>query len=354
MFEHLRYELILKRMLDRVPNDVDKREGSIIYDALAPAAMELMNMYISINTVLKETFGDTASRDFLIRRAKERGITPEKSTYAILKAVSKPIELDIKIGSRFSLDDLNYEIIEKNVDGEYKVRCETLGRVGNRYYGEMIPIDYIQGLEKIEIVELLIPGEDEEDTEVFRQRYFNSFDSKAFGGNVEDYLKKTNSIAGVGCTKVTPVWNGGGTVKLTILDSDFNKASQTLIETVQNIIDPSMDATGIGTAPIGHIVTVDTVEEVPINITTSIVFEDGYYFDSVKNTIAEIISEYLLEIRKEWANKSSNIVRIAQIESRILNIKGVLDILNTRINGDNTNLTLTTFQIPITGEIGNA
>ena len=33
-------------MLDAVPNDLDKREGSIIYNALAPAAAELAaNVY---------------------------------------------------------------------------------------------------------------------------------------------------------------------------------------------------------------------------------------------------------------------------------------------------------------------
>ncbi len=353
MYENISYEQILKRMLDRVPNSFDKREGSIIYDALAPAAMELMGMYIEINTILKETFGDTASRDFLIRRARERGVIPQPSTHAVLKAVSKPDTVDIKVGSRFSLEDLNYEVLEKIRDGEYKIKCESLGVVGNKYFGPMIPIDYIQGLQNIEITELLIPGEDEEDTEVFRKRYFDSFDSKAYGGNVEDYLRKTNSIPGVGSTKVTPVWNGGGTVKLTILDSNFDKANETLIETVQNMIDPTMDATGIGIAPIGHIVTVDTVEEVMINISTLMTFEEMYSFESVKANIMEVISKYLLEIRKQWANQDNPIVRIAQIESRILAIDGIIDIINTQINGSYNNLTLNKYQIPVIGEITN-
>ena len=353
MYENISYEQILKRMLDRVPNSFDKREGSIIYDALAPAAMELMGMYIELNVILKETFGDTASRDFLIRRARERGVIPQPSTHAVLKAVSKPDTVDIKVGSRFSLEDLNYEVLEKIRDGEYKIKCESLGVVGNKYFGLMIPIDYIQGLESIEITELLIPGEDEEDTEIFRKRYFDSFDSKAYGGNVEDYLKKTNSIPGVGSTKVTPVWNGGGTVKLTILDSNFDKANETLIETVQNIIDPTMDATGIGIAPIGHIVTVDTVKEVMINISTLMTFEETYSFESVKANIMEVISKYLLEIRKQWANQDNPIVRIAQIESRILAIDGIIDIINTQINGSYNNLTLNKYQIPVIGEITN-
>ena len=44
MYEEVTYEEILERMLERVPDDMDKREGSLIYDALAPAAIELQIM----------------------------------------------------------------------------------------------------------------------------------------------------------------------------------------------------------------------------------------------------------------------------------------------------------------------
>ena len=70
MYEDIIYEDILERMLDHVPDDMDKREGSVIYDALAPAAIELQLMYLELDVILKETFADTASREFLLRRAK--------------------------------------------------------------------------------------------------------------------------------------------------------------------------------------------------------------------------------------------------------------------------------------------
>ena len=68
MFENVTFEAILEAMLDRVPNTLDKREGSIIYDALAPAAAELQNAYIALDMVLNEGFADTASWQFLVRR----------------------------------------------------------------------------------------------------------------------------------------------------------------------------------------------------------------------------------------------------------------------------------------------
>jgi uncharacterized phage protein gp47/JayE len=215
----------------------------------------------------------------------------------------------------------------------------------------MIPIEYINGLQTAQLTELLIPGEDEEDTESLRTRYFSSFDTKAYGGNKKDYVEKTNSIAGVGSTKVTPIWNGGGTVKLTILNSNFDKASSTLINTVQNEIDPTQDGQGLGVAPIGHIVTVDTVEEITVNVSSTITFDDGYSFAGLKTQIEQIISNYLLDLRKDWSNQTNLVVRIAQIETKILGIQGVIDIANTKINGLTSNLLLTQYQVPVMGGV---
>ncbi|MCZ9313149.1 MAG: baseplate J/gp47 family protein [Methanocorpusculum sp.] len=353
MYENITYEDILQRMLDRVPNSMDKREGSIIFDALAPAAVELQLMYIEFDIILKETFGDTASREYLIRRASERGVIPYEATHAVLKAVATPSTVNVAIGSRFSLNELNYVVTEKIADGEYKVQCESTGVIGNSYFGDLIPINYIQGLETIEITELLIPGEDEEDTESIRERYFETFDNKPYGGNKKDYIQKTNALPGVGSTKVKPVWDGGGTVLLTILNSEFSKASPTLVQYVQNEIDPTKDGTGVGIAPIGHIVTVQTADEVTISISTNITFQEGYTFEGQKSVIEETINAYLLEIRKVWADENVSVVRISQIETRILNLTGVVDINNTKINGASSNLVLDEYEIPVLGGVSN-
>lgn len=348
MYENVTYEVIMNRMLEKVSDQVDKREGSIIWDALSPAAVELQLMYIEFDIILQETFGDTASREYLIRRARERGIIPYPATYALLKG---EFNIDVPLGSRFSLNELNYYVKEQVSTGVFKLECESLGVQGNRYFGDMIPIEYIDGLQTAKLTELLIPGEDEEDTEDLRERYFASFDTKPFGGNQKDYIQKTNSIAGVGSTKVTPIWDGGGTVKLTILNSEFDKASSELVKTVQQEIDPTKDAHGIGIAPIGHIVTVDTTQEVVINVASKIVFDEGYSFTGLKQQIMDTISGYLLELRKSWAEQGTLVVRIAQIETRILAIKGIIDISETKINGAAINLTLTKYQITVMGGV---
>lgn len=345
------YEKILQRMLDRVSDKMDKREGSIIYDALAPAAMEMMLMYLELEKNLQETFGDTASRKYLIKRAMERGIKPTSASYAILKGV---FNIDVEIGSRFSCNDLNYIVIEKIKDKEFKMQCEVIGVVGNKNFGNLIPIDYIEGLESAQLTELLIPGEDEEDTEIFRKRYLDSFDSQAFGGNKADYIEKTNSISGVGACKVYPAWNGGGTVKLVILNSEFETPSTELMNLVQTRIDPVTNhGEGIGLAPIGHTVTVEGAANTKINVKSTFTFVEGYDFSSSLKSIENAIDEYFSELRKTWQDENSIIVRISQIETRILSLPQILDIEGTTINNADKNIILESNQVPIRGDINN-
>ena len=63
------YEEILQGMLNKVTNEVDKREGSIIYDALAPCAYFLAQQQFQIEHFFDLVFTDTAIGDYLDRAA---------------------------------------------------------------------------------------------------------------------------------------------------------------------------------------------------------------------------------------------------------------------------------------------
>lgn len=401
MFENNTYQVILERMLARIPNTFDKREGAMIYDALAPAAAELTMAYIGLEAVFREMFADTASKDCLIRRAAERGITPYSATHAILRGVFTPTSISIPTGARFHCNDTVYYVVEKISDGEYRMECEELGEAGNQTAGKLIPIDYIAGLETAELTEILIPGEDEEETEHLRKRYFDSLESQAFGGNIRDYLEKINAIPGVGGTKVTRVWNKnlrpaemipsvivqawyatvkptltgevaawleivydaalnkklttGGTVRLTILSSDFEAASDTLIKTVQQTVDPNEYAgEGYGIAPIGHLVNVVSVEPVTIDLELELVYQTGYSFDGVKESIQNAVDAYFHELNQTWADNEVLVVRISRLEGRILELEGILDITETKLNGEAKNLVLGENEIAIRGDIHDA
>lgn len=348
------YETIHQRMLDRIPSTQNKREGAVIFDATAPAAYEIQNAFFLMEGALRECYPDTASLPYLEKHAEARGIYHKKATIATLKAVATPSTIDIPIGSRFSLDSLNYIVSEKIKDGEYEVVCETVGDVGNTHFGNMIPIDYIEGLETFELTELITPGTPEEDVESLRARYFQNVSSQSFGGNVADYREKVMSITGVGGVKITPVWNGGGTVKITIVDSTYKSPSEEFVASVQEEIDPlDKQGQGYGTAPIGHIVTVEGAESVPINIEANITYNEGWNWDSASSYIAKAVESYITASAKNWDGKNDAklIIRISYIEAAILNCEGVLDVKVTKLNGSADNLILETHQIPTRGTI---
>lgn len=351
-FEDITFESLLKEKLAQVSSKLDTRESSVLYNALAPNTAETIQMYIALKMLENRTYADTAAGEDLTKRCAERGVIRKAATKAILKA---EFNTDIPLGSRFSGEELNYTTVEKINNGVYKLECETAGEAGNSYFGTLIPIDYIKGLKKAELTQLLIPAEDEEADESLRKRYFTGFDSQAFGGNKADYQEKTNSIAGVGGTKVYPVWNGGGTVKLTIIDSAFNVPSTELLNIVQTTMDPVQNqGTGQGLAPIGHVVTVTGVAAATVNISSNITLKTGYVWEDVENYIKTSAEEYLLELRKTWQDSDGITVRIAYIESRILNITGVEDIKDTLLNGTGENLVLSADEVPILGEVINA
>lgn len=402
MFEEYDFDTIMERMLSNVSDNLDKREGSVIYDAIAPAALELADFYISLDMVMDEVFAESASYYYLIKRAAERNLYPGEETKAIGKMNVTPVDVPISIGDRFNLDALNYtvtSIIDASI-GEYQIECETAGIVGNQQLGQLLPIETVNELnnmESAELTEILIPGEDEEDVEAFRERYFASFNNEAFGGNKTDYINKVNEIDGIGGCKVVRAWEQGynpasmlpgdtvslwfqqqseetlepdvyqwikrvyvaakekllttgGTVKVIIISSDFEVPSNVLVDTAQQILDPTMGE-GAGLAPIGHVVNVIGVKDVLIDVELSITYKDGYSSADMKEPIEETLDAYYLELRQSWKDNDNLVVRISQIESRLLSLDGIVDVAGTMLNGKNENLVLGEDEIPRRGDV---
>lgn len=401
MYEAQTYESILARMLQKalsINSNLDTREGSLVWYGDAPAAVELQNLYIALDTVLNETFADTATRPYLILRAAERGLSPQPASPAILQMAITPTTLFLPLNTRFSIGELNYYVSADRGSGNYELTCETAGEAGNNYTGTVIPIEYVDGLETCKITSVLVPGEDEEDTELFRQRYLNSLNAQAFGGNQIDYIEKVNAIPGVGGVKVYRAWNGdlkpanmippkeaeawieglsgvpepvklwldtvyaaaknnmftvGGTVKLVVINSTFTVPSPTLVEQVQTAVDPLQNAgEGVGIAPIGHVVRVEGVQEETVDLGFALYYQRGWSWEDVSGYVTEAINGYFLELAQSWADQDEAlVVRISQIESRLLGITGILDIANTTINEKAANYTLALDHIPVLGSL---
>lgn len=349
------YETLMERKLDLIDDKRDKRQGSVIYDALAPNAAETATFYADLDMLEERTFADTATGDDLTRRAAERGILRKgavKATFYGSFLDADGAEYPVEAGTRFFLEEYDYVVLFREDDGRYVLECEAAGACGNEYLGNLIPLETMAGLAAATLEELRTNGEDEEGDEELRKRYFSSFDADAFGGNISDYKRKISAMQNVGGVKVYPVWNGGGTVKVVIIDQGWRGPTETELAELQREIDPESRGEGYGIAPIGHRVTVEGVTEVACDINMTISLAEGAVQETVVSDIRKRFEAYLEEMRKSWADSVYLTVRISYLESRALEADGVLDISGCTINGTGGNLVLGADEVPVLGEIG--
>lgn len=363
------YDYWLNLMLDNVPNDIDKREGSIIYDAVAPAAMVSAQQSLSLANIIRETYIKTAQGEFLDYRAVEHGTSRYAATNTEVKARFNNDDgnpVNVEVGDRFASiaeSPIFYTVIKANDDGTAEMQAEEAGTIANSYLGQVLPVTPNDNLAWAEIIEITIPARDEENDDHLRARLLNSNSWVAYGGNVADYLDMTSKIHDVGATQVYPTWDGPGTVKLVILNNDLMPASSTLVKKVKEEIDPEESTTqGYGLAPIDHRVTVTAPETFTIDIAMNVTIVDSVNIDSIRANIKTSLEEFFKSLRRDWSTVNptvgrgySLIVYRSKILSRVMMLEGVANATMPRLNGKDEDLQLlfnnTTSQLPVLGEV---
>lgn len=360
--------------LSNVDDSFDKRQGSIIYDAIAPCCSVLAEAFLQLRLIYEDTFIGTATGEMLDKNAEDIGIYRSSATYAskridVADADGNPIS--VPMGSRFSTmdseDPVIYEIQSVYTDSEgatvagaYVAVCEELGTVGNSYTGDMLVISNIEVGTAI-LSTLITPAQDAETDDTLRARCVTRLNTKGFGGNVTQYNELILDIDGVGECQVYPVWNGGGTVKASIVDSTYMPVSTDFINQVKNILDPTAyEGSGMGQVPIGHVVTVTTPTKVTLDISASLTLESGYTISAVSESVKEQIESYIFSLRSRWGqenpyNQYSLTAYVSRVVYAILNVDGVVSVDTVMINGADEDITFTenatTQQIPVVGEV---
>lgn len=370
-FSQATYQAILQNMLSQVPDTFDKRDGSPIPTALGPAAFVLEGFFLSLNQVQQQAFIQTAVGDSLDLLGAVAGLKRDQASAAVRLGV---FNMDVPIGCRFSTmsgsNSINFSVTATATvtepqpgDYYYQLTAETPGSIGNEYTGPILPITVIPGLTSAQITSILIPGDDTETDDAFRQRIITALNEKPFGGNIASYRTAITDMDGVGAVQVYPTWNGGGTVLCSVLGSNWLPASEELVENVQRAIDPPpSQGQGLGMAPIGAQVTISAPTEVAIQVTATLELSPGYAIGQVQQPVEEAIEAYLLTIRQTWATNISPSgveyaanVYLSRITAAIVGVTGVVNATGVQLNGGTSDLVLTETgtvqQVPVIGTV---
>ncbi len=370
------YLSIISQMLEDARNDVDKSEGSLLWEALSATANEFVVAFSGFKPYVDNSIISTADREHLLKHAETYFLKPYDPTFAVVEAEFICDEgVSVDIGSKFTYNTIFYTVTEKISDTTYHLQCDEAGTIGNRNFGQLLPVFSLQGFRSANITRLLIPGEDEEDTEAFRERLKRAIAGEAFGGNLLDYIEKVNSIGGVGDCKIIRCPRGAGTVDVILVDADYNVATPELVQKVQDELrplditePPELDNCGTGLVPIGHDTIVRSATGVDLKVNFQLIFDDGYSYENVKDEVENSIKAYFHDLIVGWGDINNYddaiqkrysdrfiTIQINRIGSLLFDIKGIHDYVqgSISINGSNEDLNLNFDEIPVLKEAVN-
>ena len=268
-------DIIRERQLLNLDDKYDKLPGSFIWETYQANAIEHENLQIAQEDGLNQKFAGTADLESLKVMAFEKGIIYKNATFATTTVkVTGVIGAIAYVGDLFANELQQYAVLEETTldstgTANILVECVQAGTVGNTPINTITQFPKsLNGINTVTNEVEVTNGYEAETRDNLLTRYYSQIRQVSTGGNIEDYIKWATSVSGVGTVKIKPLWNGGKTVKVVILDSNQDVATQTLIDTVAVYIET--------VRPLGAIITVATATELLININCKIALKQDY------------------------------------------------------------------------------
>ena len=224
------------------------------------------------------------------------------------------------------------------------VFCVTPGAAGNVAAGTVckMPVQ-LSGIDSITNSLPMTNGFDTETDAELLDRFLERLQQPVTGSNKWQYLMWAKEVSGVGAARVFPLGHGDGTVDVIIIDSDGQPASDTLVQTVQEYIDPESAGKGEGQAGIGAHCYVSAAEGIAINIAVTVKCLDS---TGIPEAVQKSIAGYLAGIAFQ-----QDYVSYGKLAVAINETAGVLDYRDFTMNGDTANISISERQVAVCGEV---
>ena len=354
-------DVIRQRMLENIPPDIDKSEGSFIWDTLSPAAIELALAALWAQDVLQRGFASTTFGAYLDLRCDEHGLSRRQAVKATGQikftgvagtfvptgtVVATPADPTTHHPSTEFMTTTDVTLDQTGV-GYADIEAVKPGKDGN--VGAVtinIMVTPVSGVSAVLNTKTLNGGDDTEDDAALLARYYAKVRTPGTSGNKADYINWAFDVPGVGGVQVIPLWNGPGTVKVVLLGTDKRPANETTVGKVQDYIVPD-PAMGKGKAPIGATVTVTSATAVEINVSVTVTLTGTKTLADVQASFVQALDEYLGSI----AFAAEPTVRYVRIGSLLLDTEGVQDYTQLTVNGGNANVAINQSQVAVKGTV---
>lgn len=332
------FDEILSALLEQIPDDYDTSVGSFFYDLLYPVAEQIYNLTLRIADLSVNAFALTAVGEYLERKCAEQGLSRRAGTYAVgTVRIYGDRGAIVHQGAKIAADNILFAVDETRTIPEagyadVGATCVFAGTDGNVQVGEInrFPVT-LPGLTAVENITEFTGGYAAENDVDLLDRYIQKVSHPIASGNIYHYMEWAQEVPGVGDVRVIPLWNGAGTVKVVIVDSENQPAGDELIQKVKEHIEDER--------PIGADVTVVSASALDIDISVTLITDGS---EGIQTAIEENIRGYFADEAMEKAY-----VSYAKVGSFILSVAGVEDYSDLKINGKAENVVINDGSVPV-------
>lgn len=338
------------KMLDNLPEDIDKSEGGFPWDFTRPTAIEISELkeYVLVE-VLKSLFPSTCEESYLLDlHGNSRGITRREAVNAtgsvtVTAAAGTVIPLGYIFSTEADDDGNTVSFIsteEVTVDSsgicKVPVEAEEGGAEGNVLPNTVVlqvgdeTGNILDDITAVTNPESMSGGLDEEDDDDYRERIVEYYQSQdiSFVGNLADYKRWALSVAGVGAVTVIPAKDSSATVTLILTDQNGQPAEKALRDAVYDYI-MAPDNPEERLAPIGAKLVIGEPEAAEINVSMT-VYLDGITKEQAQIAIKAGLNAYLASCVED------NVVRLSGVYGMLSGISGIYDYTTVELSSSQT------------------
>lgn len=385
-------EEIHHRMLDSLPQGIDKSEGNIPWDFTRPAALEKAEMVeFTLNEIVKLMFPQWSYGKWLdlhgekvncIRRAANRasGMLDVTGTKGTVIPAGYQFATPAELTSSVLFETTESVNLDGEPDSKGLVTCQAAiraldgGLAGNVAEDTVkLMVKPMSGIAYVTNPEPITGGAEAEGDADYLIRILDAMRSgSSMTGCVADYIRWGKEIPAVGQIIVDPEWPDpdlpeqfhysdhlgrkrcAGAVRLIIVDSSGLPANKQILDAVYAHIagDGPEDIKRL--MPIGARLTVIAPEGLTINIAAQIQLEDSAEIETVKERFRKNLAGYWLSVGQEAIDDQVShlgYVRWVQVGAILAKTPGVIDYTNLTVNGGAANVPVEHVQYPVTGEV---
>lgn len=344
-------------ILQGVPDEYQKTEGFPTYDITRGVSFGQFQLWKKAFLVEEKQNVDNLEGTELDSWCAQRvGLTRNSAVKA--KAVIRIVSGGGRIvaGDLFeTVDGIQFESTETKTVAQgdtFNVQAVVAGTSGNVAANTItqIPVT-INGIGSVTNPDPAGGGYAEETDDEFRKRYYEKLQIPATCGNKYHYLAWAKAVDGVGNARVFPCWNGRNTVKVVIIGNDNKPASDSLVQAVQEYIDPGKTGYGEGQAPVGAVCTVKAADTVSVSVSVSVSVASSEDLKTIKGNVTSAIDAYISSQAFAAGDSATDYISYARIGAAIIGTSGVLDYADLQVNGGTSNIIIPKESVAVLGGV---